>query len=442
MFMRILFITDAIPYPAISGAPLRTYNLLRHLAKQHEVYLAAFVKTPEQKAGVAHLQEFCQMVKTAEMPVDRALRRPFDALRYLIKGIPPDLRFHHSDELARKIRRLAATVDFDIVQIDHTHMGLYLEALPRELWKRAVWMVHDIDYSRYARLARVETKLARKLRLWLHSRMLQSWEPHFAERFKRCVTVSRADRELLLAANPRLQVDVAPNGVDTQIYKPLPPSTAPALIFVGNMDAIACVNAMVYFCRQIFPLIRRVIPQAEMWIVGINPRPEVKALAGNGIHVTGQVDDVRPYYGRSTVCVVPLRAGGGTRLKILEAMALGRPVVSTTIGCEGLEVTDGVHLLIADSPESFAEKTLHLLQDKSLQESLTWRARQLVTTHYDWEVIAAKLMQVYAKIEENNQGKTFKGKIIALKARHRFSNKLKTEALRGALEKTVFPTDR
>lgn len=399
--MRILFITDAVPYPTISGAPLRTYNLLRHLARQHEVYVAAFVKTPEQREGVAHLQEFCRAVETAEMWTARAWGRPLEALRYLLKGIPPDLRFHFSDELARKIRGLAASVNFDIVQIDHMTMGMYLEVVPPEMAKRAVWMVHDVDYSRYARLVRVETKLIRKLRLWLHSHMLRNWEPRFAERFKRCVTVSPADRDLLLAANPRLHVEVAPNGVDTQMYEPLPPNTAaPALLFVGNMDAIACVDAMLYFCREIFPLIRRVLPNLEMWIVGINPRPEVKTLAGNGIHVTGRVDEVRPYYDRSTVCVVPLRAGGGTRLKILEAMALGRPVVSTSIGCEGLEVIDGVHLLIADSPEPFAEKILRLLQDKNLQESLTRHARVLAEERYDWEVIAAKLMRVYAEVAE------------------------------------------
>ena len=394
--MRILFITDAIPYPVISGAPLRTYNLLRHIAKQHEIYLAAFVKTPEQKEGVAHLQEFCQVVETAAMPADSALGRPLERLRYLFKGIPPDLRFHHSDELAYKTRRLAANVEFDIVQIDHTTMGLYLEILPQELWQRAVWMVHDIDYSRYARLEQVETKLMRKLRLWLHSYMLRTWEPRFAERFQRCVTVSHVDRELLLAANPRLQVEVAPNGVNTQEYEPLPPPpTAPALLFVGNMDAIACVDAMVYFCRQIFPSLRRVIPHLEMWIVGINPRAEVKALAGNGIHVTGRVDDVRPYYNRSTVCVAPLRVGGGTRLKILEAMALGRPVVSTTIGCEGLEVRDGVHLLIADSPEQFIAKTVQLLTNAALRQRLTLDARQVAVNRYDWEGIAEKLIAIY-----------------------------------------------
>jgi len=135
-----------------------------------------------------------------------------------------------------------------------------------------------------------------------------------------------------------------------------------------------------------------------MWIVGINPSTEVRDLDGNGIHVTGRVEDVRPYYRRSTVCVVPLRAGGGTRLKILEAMALGRPVVSTSIGCEGLDVVDGEHLFIADRPEEFADRTIRLLTDEALRRSITSRARAMVVSRYDWDIIAKQLMQVYTDV--------------------------------------------
>ncbi len=397
--MRILFLTEAIPYPAITGAPLRNFNLLRRLARAHEVWLAAFVKTPEQSAGVAYMQEFCEEVATVSMPPDGALRRPLAGLRYLLNGKPPDFRFSHSAALAGKIRHLISRRDFDVVHIDHTHMGIYLQVLPKVLQGRAVWMLHDVDFSRFARLAPLEAKLTRKLRLQLHSYMLRRWQPRHAESFKCCITVSEADRRLLLSANPRLQVEVAPNGIDTRLFQPLPENSAsPALVFVGNMDYLPCANAVVYFCEDVLPRIRQVVPEAEMWIVGTNPRPEVKQLAGNGVHVTGRVEDVRPYYQRSTVCVVPLRAGGGTRLKILEAMALGRPVVSTSIGCEGLEVREGEHLCIADAPEPFAEKTISLLTDAMLRRRLTHNARQLVVSHYDWEVIAKKLIDIYAAV--------------------------------------------
>jgi glycosyltransferase involved in cell wall biosynthesis len=169
-------------------------------------------------------------------------------------------------------------------------------------------------------------------------------------------------------------------------------------MFIGNMGYPPCVDAVLYFCKEIFPLIRRRISAAELWIVGRDPRPEVLQLDGDGVHVTGQVEDVIPYYRQSAACVVPLRAGGGTRLKILEAMALGRPVVSTTIGCEGLDVVDGEHLLIADNPAQFAEKTVRLLTDRQLYQHISTRGRELVETCYDWDKIAGRLMGVYTEM--------------------------------------------
>jgi glycosyltransferase involved in cell wall biosynthesis len=187
------------------------------------------------------------------------------------------------------------------------------------------------------------------------------------------------------------------------MYRPLPhEDTSPSLLFIGNMGYPPCVDAVLYFCREIFPRIRRATGAAELWIVGRDPQPEVLQLNGNGVHVTGQVDDVIPYYRQSAVCVVPLRAGGGTRLKILEAMALGRPVVSTAIGCEGLEVIDGEHLLIADDPDQFAEKTVRLLTNRKLYDHISTNGRKLAETRYDWDNIAGRLMQVYAEMSEQH----------------------------------------
>jgi glycosyltransferase involved in cell wall biosynthesis len=194
---------------------------------------------------------------------------------------------------------------------------------------------------------------------------------------------------------------VSPNGFDTQSYQPLPlppETTRPALLFVGSMSYEACVDAMVYFCQEILPRIRSQFGDVDLWIVGRDPSQQVRQLDGNGVHVTGRVADVRPYYQRSMVCVVPLRAGGGTRLKILEAMALGRPVVATSIGCEGLDVIDEEHLMIADSPEQFAEKTVRLLADATLRQRIGANARRLVVSRYDWDVIVKRLMQIYTQV--------------------------------------------
>lgn len=397
--MRILFVTDQIPYPPVAGAPLYTYNLLRRIAAKHAVWVVTFARTPEQVQNAAHLREFCHVIDPVGLPPNRALGRPVMFLRYLGTGRPPDLRFFYSQALAQAIRQLVATVDFDVVHIEHTEMALYLDALPVDMRRRAIWALHDIDWVKFARIATLETKRTRRFRLWLHSRLLRWWQPRQAARYRCCTTVSQHDRRVLLSANANLHVDVIPIGVDTELLQPQPfQNSTPDLVFVGNMGYRPNVDAVTFFCRQILPRIRAAVPGAGMWIVGINPTPEVYALAGNGVHVTGRVADVQPYYRQSSVCVVPLRAGSGVRVKILEAMALGRPVVTTSVGCEGLDVVDGTHLVIADDPHTFAEKTVQLLTDPEFRQHLVDGARKLVEQQYGWNRIAEDLLGLYAEI--------------------------------------------
>jgi glycosyltransferase involved in cell wall biosynthesis len=161
------------------------------------------------------------------------------------------------------------------------------------------------------------------------------------------------------------------------------------------------IDAVLYFCNSIMPLIQNRIPDLKLVVVGHEPAPEIRELAERGnVTVTGYVENVIPYYQQSQVTIVPLRGGGGTRLKILESMALGRPIVSTTLGCEGLNVTDGDNIMISDSPREFAERVIQLLTDKGLRERIARNARRLVETHYDWAVISRKLMKVYHNISD------------------------------------------
>ena len=336
--MRILIIANSLPYPMISGDRIRNYNLLCRIANQHEVSLAALLETPDDIEGVSQLREFCVKVETASFSQGNHLAKASGMLRYVLQGKPPDLSLLHSEELVEKIRQLVTQTDFDIVQID-TRMGLYLETLPKSLRSKSILMFADFTLQQSSRISKVEQNLYRKLRRLLLSVTMGFWETRYAERFDRCTTVSESDRHLLTKANPRLQVDVIPNGVDIEKYRPLPlppENIPPCLMFIGHMGYPPCVDAMLYFCREIFPLIRRKIGTVELWIVGRDPLPEVLELNGNGIHVTGRVADVVPYYKQSTVCVVPLRAGGGTRLKILEAMALGRLLFRRPSAVKGL----------------------------------------------------------------------------------------------------------
>ena len=397
--MRILSIAIEVPYPASSGARVHTYNIIRRLAKRHDVWFAGFKKATEGDAGIKHLEMFCEGVLTANFEEGRALEHPLKLVRRLTRGIPPDFRFYESEELRDKIRRLVCKQRFDIVHIENTEMALYLELMPEYLKDRTSWHLHDIDWLKFARIAKLEKKRKRKLRLWLHSFAVRRWIPHYAERFARCSTVSEEDRALLLKANPDLHVDVIPTGVDVEKNSLLSVKyEGPSLIFVGCMDYIPNIDAVLFFCKDILPLIKRKIPNVKLMIVGPNPVEEVKDLQSDHICVTGMVDDVRDYYAQSMVSILPIRGGGGTRLKLLEAMALGRPIVATTIALEGRDVVAGEHVLIADTAEDFAYQTVRLIVDHRLKERLISNGRTFVEEKYSYDSIVAKLEKIFAEL--------------------------------------------
>lgn len=402
--MRVLIINNEIPYPAVSGSTLRVYNLLKRITPYHEVWLAAPQESPEQDAAVAHLRTICAGVETGYLKRRHPIVHLPGLMIYALSGTPLELKFQWLAELAGKIEHLFETVDFDIVQIEHSYMAHYLALVPAELRDHTVLIMHDIGYLQTQRIAEYERKPIRKIRMRIHSRMMARWEPRLFAQFARCVTMSTVDRDHLLAANPDALVDVIPNGVDTRHYQPLPAAEdKQALLFIGSMDYLPCVDATLFFYHEVLPYLWQQIPGVEFWIVGKNPLPEVQRLHGDGVHVTGFVESVVPYYRRCAACVVPLRSGGGTRLKILEALALGRPVVSTTVGCEGLNLVNEEHLLIADTPEAFAAQTALLLTNDALYRRLVTQGRAQVVTGYDWDAIAARLMGVYAEMKASSK---------------------------------------
>ena len=396
--MRILFVMHNIPYPVISGIRLRTNNLIRRIAMQHEVWLATHICPEDDPADVQALDAFSAHIITATLERRHPLRHLPGLAHYTLRGWPLELKFNHSDDMARALKAISSETSFDIVQIEEPALAVYLEALTPGSWRKSLLTFHDITSSQSQRIAAISSRPLPKLRFWLHGRQMRRWEARYAARFDCCITVSELDRERLLVENPALDVAVVPNGVDTATLQPLPAIHTPTLLFVGSMNYAPCVDAMLFFCRDVLPLIRQRVPDVELWIVGSNPVPEILAFDKDGVHVTGRVPEVVPYYERSAVTVVPLRAGGGTRLKILESLALGRPVVSTTIGSEGLALNDGEHLLNADEPEPFADAVVRLLTDGTLYDHVAQRGRQVVEDRYDWDAIAAGHMAIYENL--------------------------------------------
>jgi glycosyltransferase involved in cell wall biosynthesis len=316
----------------------------------------------------------------------------------MLKGQPPRNGIAYYGEMKRKIQEIVRSQSFDIIQIEQSHMAPYIQYTADADSAVRLITLYDIGAPQYERILRIQGSLPSRCRTRLDAFFLRRWEPtYLARRFDKCMVVSPVDRDLLCQANPSLAPAVIPNGVDTAQYDLLPElSDSKEILFIGKMNYPPNVDGALFLHREVLPLVREQVPQARLRIVGTSPSPEIQALAADPmVEVTGEVEDVMPHYRSACLSAVSLRAGGGTRIKILESMAFGRPVVSTSLGGEGLAVTHGENILLADTPADFASWTVRLLSDQRLRQRLVGKGRRLVETTYDWEVIAQQLLQVY-----------------------------------------------
>ena len=398
--MRILVLSMELPCPPNTGGRIRTYNLLRRLAKDHDIHLLSLIQHADEARFVPELAEHLVSVDTVLLRRRSKLGHMPGVLRRILSGAPMDTQFYFLPEMARKVVRALSEHRFDIIQLEHSYMASYLDVIPPGARARRVLTFVDVESVRLARAFKVENNPYWRLRQLINWLPMKRWENAIAANVDMCITTSEVDRARLRLNTVADRVLVVPNGVDCDALKPLPwGSIRRDVLFVGTFGYPPNVDAALYFARDVLPDVVRHIPDARFLLVGSKPPAVMRRLAKNPqIVVTGWVEDVRPYYEQSAVCVVPLRVGGGTRLKILEAMALGRPVVSTSIGCEGLDVTHGVNILIADSARDFAAATVKLLSDGDLRCRLVNNARQLVENTYAWEIIADALARAYEEM--------------------------------------------
>lgn len=395
--MKVLVVDDGVPYPPTDGAKQRVLNLMQHVSRCHDVSLVSlFWPGIGEEAGAEYLRTFCTRVELVPHREFSKRERRLRVVQGVLKREPRTNVLRHYQEMSDRIRSLTENESFDIVDIQLPWMVPYVEAISPTSRCRKVLTLYDVPYVQYRRMMAVERRWHIKRQLFMDWVFLKRALLKCARRFDKVILVSELDRDMLKRAGPDLDIAVVPNGVDTRTYSLLmdQPST-PTLLFVGGMRYVPNVDGAIFFCQEVFPLIKEQVPDARFLIVGSNPIRAVQALASDDVTVTGYVEDVIPYYRQALVSVIPLRAGGGTRLKILESMALGRPVVSTSLGCEGLMVTHGENILIADAPADFAAQTVRLMNEEGLRRSLIANGRRLVETTYDWQIIARRLLQVY-----------------------------------------------
>lgn len=402
---RILFLTPQLPYPPEQGAALRNYSLISQVARHHSVSLLTFA--PDRPAPDDPLRASCQLVRT--VPPPRRTRR--DRLRTLALTRLPDMAERlRSAPFVEALRDLVSTMSFDVLQVEGIEMAPYAYLVRQWLGGRAPALVFDDHNAEYVLQRRACLADARRpARLPAAAYSLAQWRrlARFERRFCRdadvIVAVSEADATALRWLDASLAPLVVPNGVDTERYHPgLPdgiPLAHPALVFTGKMDYRPNVDAMLWFHRRVWPLVRRAVAGARLYVVGKSPHPRLAPLLRDDtVSVTGWVPDVLPYLGGADVVVAPMRTGGGTQLKVLEAMAAGRPLVTTTFGAEGVGLTPGRHAMVEDDPEGMARAIVALLEDEARARSLGMEGRALVAERYDWSVVAARLEEVYAAL--------------------------------------------
>ena len=403
---RILFLTPQLLYPPQQGGALRAFNLLAGLAARHTIHLLTFLQADEHLAPDSPLFRLCARVEAVPAPSSRPLHRRLAAT--LLSPLPDMALRLPSPDFSARLVSLLSQERYNIVQAESLEMAPFLLQAGEQA--RGALLVFDDFNAEYLLQRRAWETDAQAIRRWpgaLYSwvqwHKIRRYEAQVCQAAGLVIAVSEADASALKKIAPAARVAIVPNGVDTTYFSnnsaagSMPDVTPCDLVFTGKMDFRPNVDAVLWFVQEVLPRVRAEEPAARFLIVGQNPPARLRALADDpAVKLTGRVPDVRPYIAASAVYVVPMRIGGGTRLKVLEAMAMGKAIVSTSLGCEGYPVRDGAELLIADSPAAFARAVVALLRDPARRLRLGLAAREFAVSRYDWRAIVPRLEAAYA----------------------------------------------
>ena len=390
--VRILWLKTELLHPVDKGGKIRTYNMLKALKRNHRItYLTLDDGTANDEAR-ALASEYCDELVC--VPHRRREKFTtgfyFELMLNLASNLPYAIKKYESPEMRREIEKRIS--GFDVLVCDFLAPAVNV---PRDLDCATVLFQHNVEAMIWKRHHEVQTNPAKKTYLLRQWRKMFDFEARTCPRFDCVVAVSREDREMMQQQYGVENVYDVPTGVDTDFFRPSA-ERQPAgahkphnLVFTGSMDWLPNEDAIRYFTDTVMPRIKQTVPDVTLTVVGRDPYPALVELSKRdpSVIVTGRVEDVRPYMEEAAVYIVPLRIGGGTRLKIYEAMAMQKAIVSTSIGAEGLPVTDGNEIVLADTPESFANAVVRLLQDRGLADAIGKQAAARVRAEFGWDTV-------------------------------------------------------
>ena len=389
-------LTPYLPYPLVSGGQIRTYNLLKHLSKNHDITLFALIKDEAEREHLSELQKYCKKII-----LFKRTKNPFVLRNILLAGIssyPFVVTRNLPLGMKRAVQEELSKVKFDLIHAETFYM---MPNIP-ETKVPIILAEQTIEYLGYQDYMKKANPILRPI-LKIDIAKIKYWEKYFWKKADKLITMSQEDKNFIeRSLGKPLNISVVANGVDldffSKVKKNLP--SDPTVLFVGTFKWLPNIKAVEEIVKKIWPLILKDLPNAKLKIVGFSPTPKIKAYAlESSIEVMGAIEDIRDAFATAHVLLAPIRSGKGTRYKVLEAMITGTPVVATTLASEGLDLVDGKNVLIADSSSGLAKATVRLLRDKDLQKKLGKAGEDIVRDGYSWDTIAKELDSVYKEFK-------------------------------------------
>jgi len=393
--MKVLMITPYLPYPLVSGGQIRTYNLLKNLCQKHEITLASFIRDTEEENYLKELEPYCKKVILFKR---RKAWSPFNIMLSFVTPYPFLVSIYYGISVKKKIQKELQSEKYGLI---HAETFYVLPNIPKTTVP--ILLVEQvIEYLVYQRFVESLPKYATPLKLLLMFDVakIKIWERAYWKKAKQLAAMSEEDKKFILNFDKNLEVDVVANGIDVEFFAKTKKekSKQPTVLFVGNFKWLPNRDATKFLVEEIWPIIKKQMASARLWIVGRNPPKDIIAYSKDNISVDANVEDIRTAYGAADVLLAPIRNGRGTKYKILEAMATKTPIVGTRLATEGINVQNGREAYVASSAEGLAKKTLEVLKNPQIGKKLAENAYRLVARDYNWPKISGKLDEVYRKV--------------------------------------------
>lgn len=401
--MKILMLTPYLPYPLHSGGQIRTYNLLKKLAKDHEVTLYALIKDWSEQAGLEHLTPLCHSIR-----LFKRSQSPFtvrNIFRTAVSSFPFLVMRNHVPGMKKAIKDELSSSTYDLIHAETFYMMPHIP----ETTVPTLLVEQTIEYLGYESYAKKASLLLRPF-LSIDIRKLKLWEKHYWNHCDQLVVMSQEDKAFVSKhINQNIPISVVENGVDSEWFAEVErhESEKPTVLFVGTFRWLPNLEAVRLLVKSIWPLVKKSVPDAQLTIVGAAPTSEVLSFADDepSITVKGNIPDIRDAFASAHILAAPVWSGKGTRYKVLEALAAGTPVVATSTAVEGLAIRDGKEAIVVDDAEKFAQAIINLLHSKAKRDELRQAGRNFVKDQFDWDLIAGKLDGIYRKIGKAQYGK-------------------------------------